>query len=473
MRRTKIVCTVGPASNSWETIKSMYEAGMNVLRINMSHSDHNDAERAIRWVRTLNRSVSHTVPILLDTAGPEIRTGRLNAPIQLKRGTQALVSSTTNGIANGDAPLIKVNYPEFNEHVMVGDTIRLDNGLINLRVLATERDGLRCQVLDGGMLQSHKHVNLPGIHVKLPSITAKDEEDIRFGVEHAISYVAQSFVRSADDVCHMRELIGDRHRWVKIIAKIENQEGVERVEDIANEAHGIMVARGDLGIETDMAELPFLQRTIVEKTIAARRRCIVATHMLESMVEHPIPTRAEVHDVANAVEQEVDAILLSAETSVGAYPVKAVEYVRRVVEAQERLAGLRIAHSCASDSPRQQLAWSAVELAERISAAGIVVITRSGWTADIVTNCSPPVVPIFAFSNESHTRRRLALNRGVYAHRIDFSSNPEKTIQRCIKLLLRREQLPDDALVVVVSDAVGLGGQASIQIRQLRLAVTS
>ncbi|MCY4095650.1 MAG: pyruvate kinase [Gammaproteobacteria bacterium] len=473
MRRTKIICTVGPASNSWETIKGMYEAGMNVLRINMSHSDHDDAEKAIRWIGTLNRSSPFTVPILLDTSGPEIRTGQLVTPMKLRRGDDAWISSSVNGAVEEGSPCIEVNYPDFNDHVMVGDTIRLDNGLINLRVVSCERDALLCRVVDGGTLESHKHVNLPGVHVKLPSITSKDVDDIRFGLEHAINYVAQSFVRTADDIREMREVIGERHQWVKIIAKIENQEGVDNVEAIANEAHGVMVARGDLGIETDMAELPFLQRTIVEKTIRAGRRCIVATHMLESMVEHPIPTRAEVHDVANAVEQEVDAILLSAETSIGAYPVRAVEYVRRVAEAQEQLPGLRFAGSQPSDTHRQQLAWSAVELAERISATGIIVITRSGWTADILTNCAPPTVPIFAFSNESHTRRRLALNRGVYAYRIDFSSNPEKTIQRCIKALLRREQLPEDSPMVVVSDAVGLGGKFSIQIRQLRLPVPS
>ena len=470
MRRTKIICTVGPASNDWDTIKAMYEAGMNVLRINMSHSSHDDAEKAIRWVATLNRSAPYTVPILLDTSGPEIRTATTQSPITLRKGSNAWISADANGTHDSNTPHIEVNYPDFHLHVKDGDTIRLDNGLINLKVVKQESDRLLCQVVDGGTLQSRKHVNLPGVHVNLPSITAKDETDIQFGIEHAVSFIAQSFVRSADDVRRMRDLIGERHSWVKIIAKIENQEGVEHIEEIANEAYGIMVARGDLGIETDMAELPYLQRKIVEKSIRYGRRSIVATHLLESMVEYPIPTRAEVHDVANAVEQEVDAILLSAETSIGKYPVRVVDYVRRVIEAQERLPGMRLAHSQASDSHRQQLSWSAVELAERICAEGVVVITRSGWTADILTNCAPPTVPIFAFSNESHTRRRLALNRGVYAHRIDFSSSPEKTIQRCMKILLDREGLPSGAPIVVVSDAVGLGGQASIQIRRLQLS---
>ena len=470
MRRTKIICTVGPGSNRWETIRGMYDAGMNVLRINMSHSNHEDALRAIRWVATLNRNVRYTVPILLDTAGPEIRTGKLSEPMRLVAGTRAWISTATNGTNSTDnAPRIEVNYPDFGKHLDVDDTIRLDNGLINLKVLSHEEEGILCQVVDGGLIGSNKHVNLPGVHVNLPSITEQDKEDVRFGVENAISFVAQSFVRSADDIRTMRELLGDAQSRVKIIAKIENQEGVANIEEIAAEAHGIMVARGDLGIETNLSELPFLQRTLVEQTISRGRRCIVATHMLESMVEHPIPTRAEVNDVANAVQQEVDAILLSAETSIGAYPVSCVEYVRKVAELQEQLGGLRFAKSNTTDSHRQQLAWTAVELAERIQAGGIVVITRSGWTADIVTNCAPPKVPIFAFSNESHTRRRLALNRGVYAHRIDFSSQPERTIQRCMGLLHSREGLAEGTSVVVISDAVGLGGRASIQIRRLTM----
>lgn len=448
----------------------MYNAGMNVVRINMSHSNHEDALRAIRWIATLNRSVRYTVPIVLDTAGPEIRTGKLSEPVRLVRGAKTWVSTNVNGAVKAEnGHRIEVNYPEFGKHLNIGDTIRLDNGLINLKVMSQETDGILCEVTDGGILGSNKHVNLPGVHVNLPSITEQDKEDVRFGIENSISYVAQSFVRSADDIRTMHELLGDSQHRVKIIAKIENQEGVANIEEIASVAHGIMVARGDLGIETNLSELPFLQRTLVEKTLSLGRRCIVATHMLESMVEHPIPTRAEVNDVANAVQQEVDAILLSAETSIGAYPVSCVEYVRRVAELQEQLGGLRFSTSIATASHRQQMAWSAVELAERIQAGGIVVITRSGWTADIVTNCAPPKVPIFAFSNESHTRRRLAMNRGVYAHRIDFSSQPERTIQRCMVLLHNREGFSEGTSFVVISDAVGLGGQASIQIRRLTL----
>ena len=466
-RRTKIICTFGPATDSWDAIQSMYEAGMNVLRINMSHASFEEAERAIRWIRTLNRQVKYTVPILLDTSGPEVRTDQRPSDLDLRLGSRVRISaSRSSELDETNVPFIQVDYPDFNASVGVGETILLDNGLINLKVLSSDEQGLLCRVTAAGELGSKKHVNMPGVRLNLPSITEKDRETVRFGLSHAVSYIAQSFVRSAADVQEMRDLIGDQHRWVKIIAKIENQEGVELFDEIASEAHAIMVARGDLGIETDMSELPALQRQLVEKTIQAGKRCIVATHMLESMVDNPIPTRAEVNDVANAVDQDVDAIMLSAETSVGQHPIRATDFVRRVAEAQEKLGSRQVHQPIEVGSNRQHLARAAVELAERIQAAGIVVITRSGWTADIITNCAPRTVPIFAFSNESHTRRRLALNRGVYAFRTDFSSQPEKTILRCMNVLSQRETLPPEASVVVVSDAVGLDGQASIQIRR-------
>lgn len=466
-RRTKVICTIGPATNDWETLKAMYESGMNVVRINMSHASYDDAERTIRWVGTLNRQVRYAVPIILDTQGPEIRTGPLEEPMALTADMDVFMTSTTDDDGSHDLPVIEVQYRDFQDALSEGDTIRLDNGLINMVVLEKEPRGLKCRVRDGGLLRGRRHVNLPGIHVNLPSITEKDKEDVAFAQKHDLSFIAQSFVRNADDVEAMRELLGTSHQWVKIISKIENHEGVAHAAEIAEKSDGVMVARGDLGIETDMAALPTLQRNLVESTIRRGRRCIVATHLLESMVEHPIPTRAEVVDVANAINEGVDAVMLSAETSIGEYPVRSVAQLVRIAEEQEKFPGLNFARSNESDSNRQMLAWSAVELAERIHAAGIVVLTRSGLAADMVTNCAPPQVPIFAFSNQSHTRRRLMLNRGVYAHRTAFSRDPEKTIQTAMSVLRKREGLKSDESVIVVSDVVGQGGVDSIQIREI------
>ena len=266
-RRTKVICTVGPASNDWATLKAMYEAGMNVVRINMSHATYDEAERTIRWVGTLNRQVRYAVPIILDTQGPEIRTGVLEEPVDLKTGSRAFLTSSNTDDGSHSLPVIEVQYPDFEDALSEGDTIRLDNGLINLKVLEKESRGLTCRVTDGGLLGSRRHVNLPGIHVNLPSITEKDKEDIAFAQKHDLSFIAQSFVRNAEDVEAMRDLLGTSHQWVKIISKIENHEGVENASQIAEISDAVMVARGDLGIETDMAALPALQRRLVERTI--------------------------------------------------------------------------------------------------------------------------------------------------------------------------------------------------------------
>ncbi|MCY4656668.1 MAG: pyruvate kinase [Gammaproteobacteria bacterium] len=467
MRRTKIISTIGPASMDWEIIRAMYDAGMNAVRINMSHASYDDAERAIQWIKTLNRKVKYAVPVIVDTSGPEVRIGHLEKPLELRNGQHVALTSRVNPEMIDGLTSIHVGYPEFEEAMAVGDYVRIDNGLINLRVLDKGACGLRCRVLDGGTLGSKKHVNLPGVHINMPSITSKDVQDIEFVKEQEVSFIAQSFVRTADDIREMRELLGHRYRWVRVIAKIENFEGVDQAEEISNVADGLMIARGDLGIETDMAALPTLQRRLVETTLKKGRRCVVATHLLESMVEKPIPTRAEVVDVANAIYQGVDAVMLSAETSVGKYPVGAVEVLRRIAEEQEKLPSETITVAKDTQNQRQLMAWSAAELAERINAKGIVVITRSGHAADMVTNTAPSNIPVFAFSNRSHTRRQLMLNRSVYAHRISFSRQPEVTIKRAFTVLREREGLPDDASVIVMSSLSDASPIDSITIRQV------
>lgn len=465
-RRTKIICTVGPSSNDWETIRSMHEAGMDVVRINMSHSSHDEAAKTVALIQRLNRTLRHSVPILLDTKGPEIRTGERVEPINLVPGAEVLLSGKPRCEERPERMTINVGYSEFSKSLQIGDTIRLDNGLINLEVMEQVDDGLVCRVTDGGELGSRRHVNLPGVHVNLPAISAQDREDIAFAKENEISFIAQSFVRSADDVLALQELLGSSHQWMKIIAKIENHEGVQEAESISRVAYGLMVARGDLGIEMDIARLPRLQRQLVDIALRMGRRCVMATHLLESMVENPIPTRAEAIDVANAVYEGVDAVLLSSETSIGGRPVAVVEQLRRILEESERAPGLNFSQSLPTNDTKQNLARSAVELAERCDASGIIVVTRSGLMADLVTNCAPKDVPIFAFSNLGHTLCRLMLNRGVYAHRTSFNPNPELTIQSALEVLREREGLVESDLLVVVSDVLSEGAVDSIQLRR-------
>ena len=470
-RNTKIICTIGPATNSYSMIEQLYDAGMSVVRLNMSHATHAEAAEAIHWVKTLNRKVKYPVPVMLDTQGPEIRTGDLQQPMRLAEGETVFLDVEEHRGSGGAS--IVVNYPELPDAVSVGDRVQIDNGLMNVDVIARRGRRLECRVADGGNLGSRKHVNLPGVAVNLPAVTAKDRDDIAFGLEQEVDFVALSFVRSANDVETLRGLLGAKGaRAVKVVAKIENQEGVRNAEAIARAADGVMVARGDLGIETDIAALPIVQRRLLEICARLGKRCVVATHLLESMIENPLPTRAEVTDVANAVYEGADAVMLSGETSVGAYPVRSVLQLAAIAEASERQRGFALHEALAIDTDKQHLATAAAHLAEALNAAGIVVITRRGVTADSVTSCHPARVPIFAFTNTSQTRRRLMLNRGVFAHRTPFSSDPEKTIQTALKVLREREGLAVSAKVVVISDMFAEKAVEAIQLRAVGGAAT-
>ncbi len=438
---------------------------MAVVRLNMSHSDHASALQIINWIKTLNRQVQYPVAILLDTQGPEIRTGVLEQPMELTKGE--IVTLTVRDPALVETKSIYVNYNELVDVVSVGKIVTLDNGLLNFEVLEKSANRLKCRVVDGGMLGSRKHVNLPGVRVNLPAITQKDRKDIAFGIDNDVDFIALSFVRQPSDVQELREILGSKANTIKIIAKIEDQEGVNNIHDIVKLSDGVMVARGDLGIETDIADLPNVQRRIVHSAAKWGKRCIVATHLLESMIENPIPTRAEVTDVANAIYEGVDAVMLSGETSVGVHPVRCVEQLSAIAYRTERFPGLGYEKDIVVTNDKQHVAVHAVALAESIKADGIVVITRRGIMADFVTNSSPARVAIYAFTNHSQTRRRLALNKAVYAHRTAFSSDPEKTLQRAFDVLKSREGLPSNSKLVVISDVLADQKSDAIQIRRL------
>ena len=464
-RRTKIICTIGPATASFEGLKGLYNAGMNIVRINMSHSDHASALKIINWIKTLNRQVDYPVPILLDTQGPEIRTGVLDNPMELNAGDVVTLSVRDGDLVEQRS--IHVNYTELVDVVEVGRIITVDNGLMNFKVLQKKDHQLTCEVIDGGTLGSRKHVNLPGVRVNLPAITPKDRDDIAFGMANDVDFIALSFVRSPDDIRELRKFLGKKQQTIKVVAKIEDQEGVSKIHDIVAVSDGVMVARGDLGIETELADLPNVQRRIVHACARQGKRCIVATHLLESMIDNPIPTRAEVTDVANAIYEGVDSVMLSGETSVGSYPQRCVEQLAQIAKRTEPYPGLGYEKSWEISNDKEHVAVHAVALAEAVSATGIVVITRRGITADFVTAARPHNVPIFAFTNDSQTRRRLAMNRSVFAHRIAFSSDPEKTLQRAFDLLRKKENVPVDAKLVVISDVLANQPTEAIQIRRL------
>ena len=465
MRKTKIICTIGPATESYDMLEQLALAGMNIVRLNMSHGDHESHAKVIKAVRTLNKKLKHPIALLMDTQGPEIRTGDIRNELDLKKGDE--ISVVARGEDDVEASSIRINYEDLIDDVHVGDKITVDNGLINLEVLSKEDRVMRCRVVDGGVLKSKRHVNLPGIRVNLPAITEKDKRDIEFAIEQDVDFIALSFVRAAADVLQLRELLGDKADKIKIISKIEDQEGVKNLEEIVAVTDGVMVARGDLGVEIAIEKLPRVQRRIIRLCAQQGKRVIVATHMLESMIENPIPTRAEVTDVANAVYEEADAIMLSGETTIGKYPIKCVEILDRIARSIEQSPGLRFTDGLILKNDKEEIAAAAVKLAESIQAKAIIVPTRRGRMAGYVTNCHPQTPIICAFTNDSRTRRQLVLNRNVLSFRINFSEDPEKTLATAANILIQRAEFSPEDRLVVISDALAGSGIDAIQIRQL------
>jgi pyruvate kinase len=463
-RHTKIVCTIGPASDSSEVIEKLAIAGMNVARINMSHGTHKSALMIVQRIQSLNRTLNHPISILLDTMGPEIRTGEIKENIHLKVGE--IFSFTVLTDENPEEKSVHVHYPDLVKDLKVGNKVTVDNGLINLEVLEVTAGRLTCRVLDGGTLGSRKHVNLPGVRVNLPSITEKDRKDIEFAVENDLDFIALSFVRSSQDVLDARELVQAKGGHARIIAKIENQEGVDNFDAILEVADGIMVARGDLGVELPIEELPRIQRLIVRKCSLAGKPVIVATHLLESMIHSPTPTRAEVTDVANAVYEQADAIMLSGETAQGKYPERCVQMLDRIARRTEKEPGHNFYLARAREGTRGELARSACRLADALNSPAIVVITRRGSLAQLVASYRPQKAIIYACTNMSTARRKLWLYRSIVPLKLDFSSDPEKTIHAAFDRLRQRNRVHEGDPIVVVSDVAGASESiSSVQVR--------
>ncbi len=466
-RQTKIICTLGPSSESSERIEQLAKAGMNLARLNMSHGDRDSHLLSIRRVRSLNRRLNHPITLLLDLQGPEIRTGERRRQLELEVGEE--FSVTVSPSEDTEEKSIHIDYQDMVHQLKAGDPITVDNGLINLEVLEVREHDLRCRVLDGGTLGSRKHINLPGVRVNLPSITDQDRQDILFAIEHDIDFVALSFVRNAEAVREARRVIEDAGgHHVRLIAKIENQEGIDNLDEIIEEADGIMVARGDLGVEVEFTELPVAQRNMVRKCAVVGKPVIVATHLLESMIENPVPTRAEVTDVANAVDEQVDAIMLSGETATGKHPVRCVEVLDRIARRIEKEEGLDFHALREPASVREQLARSACRLADSLGSPAIVVITRRGLLGHLVSSFRPRRAIIYAFTNMSAARRKLWLSRSVVPFKMALSNDPEKTVVAAFERLRKHNRLvPGDAIVVVSDVPTSHGSVSAIQVRTI------
>ncbi|MFM2082464.1 MAG: Pyruvate kinase, partial [Verrucomicrobiota bacterium] len=328
VRKTKIIATLGPATQSPEMLAKLITAGVNIFRLNMSHGAHDWVRRVVKDIRAAAHAQAKHIGILMDTQGPAIRTGDLPVPLDLKPGQKFTL--TVRGERSEEEHSVNVNYENFINDISVGDTVLMDNGAIHMKVLGKQGNKVECEVLTEGKLGSRRHINLPGVKVSLPALTSKDIADVKLGLEVGVDYIALSFVRESRDLLQLRQLFEGSKCQPLVVAKIEDQEALKNLEAIVAEADAIMVARGDLGIEIPYEELPIVQRRIVKTCLRVGKPVIVATHMLESMIESPMPTRAEVTDVSNAVFESADAIMLSGETTVGKYPLKCIEVFDRI-----------------------------------------------------------------------------------------------------------------------------------------------
>ncbi len=467
MRRTKIIVTLGPATESAEMIGKLIDAGMNIARLNMSHATHDWARNTVRIIRDAASARKVCVGMLMDTQGPAIRTGDLPAALDLRPGEKFTL--TVRGEKSEELHSVDVNYENFVNDISVGDVVLLDNGEIRMKVLKKFANRIECQVLTPGKLGSRRHINLPGVRVSMPALTAKDLQDVALGLELGVDYFALSFVREAKDIQQLRAVIGTASHKPLIIAKIEDQQAVENLNAIIQEADGIMVARGDLGIEVPYEELPIIQRRAVKTCLRLGRPVIVATHMLESMIENPMPTRAEITDVANAVFEQSDAIMLSGETTVGKYPLQCIEVFDRIARRIERSGGANYQDRAVLTSPRQKLVRSAVVMADELKADAILVFTIRGNMARHVSWMRPRHSPIYAICENQAVADSLTINWGIRPVVIPFDhGNPEQTIASALKALTNQGELKSGQTTVVVS-SISAGDQLvdAVQMRRV------
>jgi len=435
MRKTKIVCTIGPSSESLENTKKLISAGMNVARLNFSHGDFEEHGNRIKTIRQASQELNKTVAILLDTKGPEIRLGKLKEePIELVQGEA--ITLTTEEIL-GDINRVPVTYKELPGDISVGSTILIDDGLIGLTVEDIQGTEIKCRIVNSGQIKSKKGVNVPGVAISMPGLTEKDINDIKFGIEIGVDFIAASFVRRASDVLEIRELL-ERHdaRHIQIISKIENQQGVDNLDEILEVSDGLMVARGDLGVEIPAEEVPLVQKMMIEKCNRAGKPVITATQMLDSMQRNPRPTRAEASDVANAIFDGTDAIMLSGETAAGKYPEESVLTMARIaVRAESALHYREIfikqanaQQTSVTEAISQAVANSALDL----DAKAIVTSTESGYTARMISKYKPKS-QIIAVTPVEQVLRRLQLVWGVIA----VKGVPAKTTDEMFEIAVK------------------------------------
>lgn len=463
MRKTKIVCTMGPKESD-DAILNELAKEMDVARFNFSHGTHESHLEMLKRVRKAAKAAGRPVAMLLDTKGPEIRTGLLegHGPVKLEKGADILLSPM-NGSTDpeGNAGHIYVTYDDLANDISEGGTVLVDDGTIELRVEEIRGKEVLCKVVTGGMLDERKGVNLPGVSVGLPDLTDKDIDDIAFGLENKYDYIAASFVRNADTINKIRKMIKEAGAKTKIIAKIESGEGIDNLEEIIDASDGIMVARGDLGVEVEARKIPQLQREMIEKCNARGKIVITATQMLDSMIRNPRPTRAEVTDVANAVYEGSDAVMLSGETASGEYPVEALKMMASIAEYTEQYVNYDAARAGASAKTiSENTCMAAVAAAERLGAKAIVAPTSSGSTALSVSKCRPGS-DIYAFSPDPATVRQMMLLWGVRPAHAERADSTDELMEDCLEIIKDSGIASEGDILVFVAGLVS--GRRSYQ----------
>lgn len=463
MRHVKIVCTIGPASDPEETLRQMLVAGMDVARLNFSHGSHSEHGARIEKLRKVAAEAGKYIGIILDTQGPEIRIGMLaGGEVTLEEGQEvALVPGET-----GDRPgVIPINYPYLIEDVRPGVKVLLDDGMISLAVNRVQDDRAICRVENSGVLASRKGVNLPGVEVRLPAVTPKDVDDISFGIAQGVDYIAASFIRRADDVLAIRQLLAEKGAELPILAKIESRTGVENLSEILAVADGVMVARGDLGVEIPPEEVPLVQKEIIRRANGLGKPVITATQMLESMVDHPRPTRAEASDVANAVLDGSDAVMLSGETAKGKYPVVAVQIMSRIAERAEAALPYTNLLGPADHQPLtvpDAISHASCTIARDLGAVAILTPTTSGSTPRMVAKYRP-ACRIVAASPSAGVLQRLSLIWGVVGVPIEEMHGTDAAIEATIKAaLLQGYVQPGELAVITAGVPVGIPGSTNL-----------
>ena len=450
--KTKIIATIGPASNSKPVLEKMISSGMNAVRLNFSHGSYEEHTDVIKTIRSLSRTMNKSIGIILDLQGPKIRIGKMKDgnPVELRKNRTLRI--TTKSVA-GTADIVSTIYKKLVCDVKKGDKILLDDGLIELKVLSKTKDTVSCKIINGGTLKEHKGINLPGVNISAPSLTPKDKRDLNFGIKSGVDYFTLSFVRNADDLNLVKSIIKKQGSDIPVIAKIEKPEAVDNIDEIFEAADGIMVARGDLGVELKPEKVPTIQKHIIYKAILANKPVITATQMLETMIANPIPTRAEASDVANAIYDGTDAIMLSGETASGKYPVKAVQMMSRIASEAEGSYMMKYNvqyNKDPEDIVIHAVAQASVNILHEVDAKAIIAFSVSGKTSKLISK-QRPSKPVYAFTPSTAIYNRLSLIWGITPLYVPRIYDTERIIDAGEKLLLKKKIINNDDLIVIVT----------------------